>query len=91
MWSADFVLLPVLDSAHGCLHGGPGDLPRRRRVQLVVKSPFPALGKRGLLVEVLEIWDCECPEMLMERVPFGNVRETAAAGDPGWGLRLSCC
>lgn len=52
---------------------------------------FLTLGKRGLLVEVLEIWDCGWPEMLMKRVTFGNIREMAAMGKPGLGLRLSCC
>jgi len=51
-------------------------------VLLVAKNPRVslALGKRGLLVEALEIWDCKWPEMLMERVTFGNVRGMALRG-----------
>lgn len=47
-----------------------------------------ALGKRILLVEVLEVWDCKCPEMLMERVTFGNVREMAACGGAWLGIEV---
>lgn len=67
---------------------------RGLQLRAAVSSEEPmsalALGKRSLLVEVLEICNCEWSETLIERVTFDKVREMAAVGEPGWGPRLPC-
>lgn len=39
-------------------------------------------------MEVLDVWDCEWTEMLMERVTFGNVREMGPCRGAWLGIEV---